>query len=316
MYRREVITTPNLPNSFSVCLPGHNSVFPRDNQSTQANYVLSFKPELELNATDWSCYLRSVCYSNSYSTFIPETPLKKLYMLVDKEYNTLIRHGQAPYVLTADVEVHNIYHGYVIWTSSKSIDSSVPVFKKGLYFHLHELMFELNRIYKEQNVDAHFRSHGDSISLTLKRAIPSLPWELPYFENDLADKIGLPNIRSKEMQQILAKLADANTREALEITLTFRPNQVIRDKRRNIGLYIDFLSPRHTGLRQNEVIRLPGRLSGRFFDTNIIDFHHPIPLPIFKNKIKLVRVQFKDENGDDVTFPLGQNMIILEFRRK
>lgn len=313
MYRNEVFTTSSHANSFTVCLPGHNYEFPRDNQCSQADYMLSFKPKLDLDPTAWTCSLRSLIYSNSYSTYIPETPMKRMFMMVDVEYNKMVAKGQSLLMHTPHVRVHTIYHGYVIWVNETHEQKGDVKFKRGLYYHMDEILFELNRIYKSLNVKAHFRKSGENINLTLTRENDTQPWIVPYFESDLANRIGLPNINSPEMQPILTQLANTVGNEA---TLVFTSDSVVRDGRRNIGLYIDFLYPNFDGLRSNEVIRLPGRLSGRFFDTNIINFHDPVSIPLRSGDIKLVRVQFKDENGDVVNFPIGQNMVILEFNKR
>lgn len=176
-----------------------------------------------------------------------------------------------------------------------------------------EIVNELNDLYKSMKVDVHFRKSGGNLTMTLKRENPSKPWVMPYFEGELSERIGLPDIKSPEIQPILTQLANSTSSE---ISITLKTNSVVRDQRRNIGLYVDFLNPIYGGLQVGELIRLPGRFTGRFFDTNMINFHEPIPIPLRNWEIKLVRVQFKDENNHVVHFPIGQNMVILEFNKR
>lgn len=312
MYRQQVITKTSPSQSFTLCLPGYDGVFPADHQCSQGDYFLSLKPPLELKSADWTVSLRSVCYSNSYSTFVPETAMKRLYMMADTDYEKLIQQRRVSYMLTPGVKIHNIgLHGFVLWSNDRGNDQKVVNFRKGLYYHLDEIIFELNNLYKSMNVSSHFRRNGEKIELSLKRDNDREPWCLPYFENQLSERVGMPHINSPEMIAITTQLARAKT----ETTLILTPQNVVRDKRRNIGLYIDFLKSRFPGLEQHEIIRLPGRNTGRLYDTNIMDFKTPIPLAIAKDKIRLIRVTFKDEKGDIVNFPTGQNMITLEFKK-
>lgn len=313
MYRSEVLTTSSHSNSFTVALPGHSFVFPKDNQCSQADYMLSFKPKLELEPTAWTCSLRSVYYSNSYSTYVPETTMKRMYMMIDVEYNKLVNRGESPIMHTPHVKTYDVYHGCMIWVNDTTDEKKEVKFKRGLYYHMDEIVNELNDLYKSMNVDVHFRKSGGNVTMTLKREDASKAWVMPYFEGELSERIGIPNINCPEIQPILTQLANSTSSE---ISINLTTNSVVRDQRRNIGLYIDFLNPIHGGLQIGEVIRLPGRFTGRFFDTNMINFHEPIPIPLRIGDIKLVRVQFKDENNHVVNFPIGQNMVILEFNKR
>ena len=314
MYQCQIHSLGSDKPSFSVCLPGHNAVFPKDNRCTQADYYLSFKPALQLDPTDWTCGLRSVCYSNSYSTFIPDTEIGAIYIMRDIDFNSLPPNEVSSYVNKDGVRMRDIIHGYKLWTSPmfKTGNTSRLRLQKGLYYHLNDLIEDLNDIYiKILGFDVKFRQSDSDLILTLRRKTLHDPWIIPYVEGELADRIGLPQFGSSDMLEML----DLVNKFGLEASIKLRPNKFVRDKTRNIGLYIDFLGAKFPGLNDDELIRLPGRTSGSFSDTNIINLTHPVALPLKKGNISLARVQFKNQDGLPVSFPLGQNMVVLEFNK-
>lgn len=313
MYSNKNLPTPKTSyKSFTVQLPGHSDEFPDGHLSNQGDYYCEFKTPLKLDKTKWKCRLRAVYFNNSYSTKIEETEMKILYVIpsinVELIEEVLNFPGSQMLNLVEDTIT-------IVKPLTKLGDEKGPLAKldAGLYFNAEDLIKDINSVYKQNGVSVNkdlLELREDHVFLHLERAKMEDPWIIPVFDGEVRKRLGLPHILSENMMDIIIQAYSRNLVFEMPLKTAIRIN---KSKCRSISLYVDCVEPSLPGLKRGEIMRFSGNESLDISDTNEFHFDTPILHPITSSEISMIHVLFKDENDEIVDFPVGQNMVEIEF---
>lgn len=338
----KVKAPPISSKSFIVQLPGHTSSYPLGHASHQGDYVIGFDKKLVLKPKEWRCKVHSVFFNNSYSTYIPKTPLEVAYLVPNEDPHELQRLLALP-----GSQFLKHIPGFMtvrLPLRKKDDDSGQQVsLNAGLYHTAQQLVDDLNIIYSNCGKTSNncMRIEDGCLTMTLKRTEDNDPWIVPMLGGELCQRLGIPDILSRSMIDTL----DIVGGYWAEKVITFsQPIKISNSYSRNLSLYIDILNPSIPGLKEGELIRFAGNESLEMSDTNVFVFDSSILHPLNTSKqfrrqsqsgnlshskdiftreadddedsgvdITYFHVTFRDELDQIVTFPMGVNMVILEF---
>ena len=83
-----------------------------------------------------------------------------------------------------------------------------------------------------------------------------------------------------------------------------------------IYIYSDVVDPVYVGDSFSNLLRIVKVSDYKFGSHNSITFEHPIYIPVHGNELRSIRINIKDDAGDDIQFEFGRVNVISHFTRK